>query len=346
MQPNMINLTHQSVHTRFKLNGFHLSKEDLIRVAYSFIKEGEAYEKPVGNFIYDWFDAHSYIELKTSGSTGVPKTIRMEKQAMVNSALATGDYFGLHAGQKALLCLPMDYIAGKMMFVRAMILGLELDFIAPTSHPLLNNSSTYDFAAMVPMQAQNSIKALKNIKKVIIGGTAINQQLEKELLSLPIQVYETYGMTETCSHVAAKRIGSGSFHALPNVTFELDDRGCLVIEALQLSVVKITTNDLVELINPTQFILNGRIDNVINSGGVKVVPESIEAKLAPFISSRFYISSLPDEVLGQRVVLVIESEPFEMPASHFEGLSKFEKPSEILFKSQFEETASGKVIRN
>lgn len=342
----MINLTYQSVHKQFKLNGFHLSKEDLIRVAYSFIKEGDAYEKPVGNFIYDWFDGHSYIDLRTSGSTGAPKTIRMEKQAMVNSALATGDYFGLHAGQKALLCLPMDYIAGKMMFVRALILGLDLDFIEPTSHPLLNNDIKYDFVAMVPMQVQHSLDRLHKIKKLIIGGTALNENLQKELVGLPIQIFETYGMTETCTHVAAKKIGTALFNALPNVTFEQDERGCLVVQAIKISAEKIITNDLVELISPTQFILKGRVDNVINSGGVKLFPEQIEAKLATFITSRFYVSALPDAVLGQKLVLYIESEPYEVNSSIFEGLSKFEKPCEILFQPKFETTASGKVIRN
>lgn len=341
----MINPTYQNVHNLFKLNGFHLNKEDLIRVAYSFIKEGALYEKPVGNFIYDWFDNHTYIDLKTSGSTGEPKLIRMEKQAMVNSALATGDFLNLHAGNKALLCLPMDYIAGKMMFVRALILGLDLDFIEPTSNPLQNNNTNYDFVAMVPMQVQNSIKNLSQIKKLIIGGTSINHQLKNDLMQQPTQIFETYGMTETCTHVAAKKIGTDIFNALPNVSFSIDDRNCLTIDASKISSEKIITNDIVELISNNQFVLKGRIDNVINSGGVKLFPEEIESKLSSHITNRFYITSNEDEALGQKVVLVIESEPYKMEDAIFNDLSKFEKPKQIIFKPKFEETISGKVIR-
>ena len=151
--------------TIFKLDGFHLDREDLCRVAYSFIKEGEDFEKPVGHFLLDWFDDRPFIEMKTSGTTGEPKVIRIEKQAMVNSALATGDFFDLMPGNKALQCLPVKYIAGKMMFVRGFILGLDMDFVAPTSTPLFNNDTDYDFVAMVPLQAQHSLKELKKGEK-------------------------------------------------------------------------------------------------------------------------------------------------------------------------------------
>jgi len=143
----MTNPTYENVHNSFKLNGFHLNKEDLCRVAYSFIKEGEDFEKPVGDFLLDWFDGKSYIEMKTSGSTGTPKVIRVDKQAMVNSAIATGDFFGLHSGNRALQCLPVKYVAGKMMLIRSIILGLDLDYVAPSSHPMENLEESYDFAA-------------------------------------------------------------------------------------------------------------------------------------------------------------------------------------------------------
>src|SRR3990167_3263107 len=160
----MNNPTYHNVHNKFKLNGYHLTKEDLIRVAYSFIKEGAYFEKPLGVFILDWFDDRSYLEINTSGSTGTPKIIRVDKQAMVNSALATGDFFGLEPGKKILHCLPTDYVAGKMMFVRAFILGLEMEFIAPSSHPLEGIKDTFDFCGMVPLQAKNYLKDLHKIK--------------------------------------------------------------------------------------------------------------------------------------------------------------------------------------
>ena len=342
----MINPTYENVHNLFKLNGFHLNREDLCRVAYSFIKEGEEFEKPVGDFLLDWFDAKSYVEMPTSGSTGIPKIIRVDKQAMVNSAIATGDFFELSAGNTALHCLPVKYVAGKMMLVRAMILGLDLEFVAPSSHPLRDTDENFDFAAMVPMQAQNSIADLKRIKKLIVGGAKINAALEKKLMKLPTNIYETYGMTETISHIAAKKVGEKAFTVFPNVTISYDDSNCLVIHAPRISEELIVTNDVVELINENQFIFLGRIDNVINSGGIKLMPEQIEEKLAGKIDARFFISSKADTELGEKIMLVIEGNPFDVDKTIFDALDKYEKPKEILFVPKFKETANGKVIRN
>ena len=146
----MNNPTYDKVHNQFKMNGFHFDREDMLRVAYSFIKEGEDFEKYVGEFFLDWFDDNDFMNLQTSGTTGAPKIIKIDKQAMVSSAIATGDYFDLSPGNKVLHCLPVKYIAGKMMFVRAFILGLDIDFVAPSSHPLAKNETKYDFTAMVP----------------------------------------------------------------------------------------------------------------------------------------------------------------------------------------------------
>lgn len=341
----MINPTYENVHNGFKLNGFHLNREDLCRVAYSFIKEGEDFEKPVGDFLLDWFDGKSYMEMHTSGSTGVPKIIRVDKQAMVNSALATGDFFELRAGNKALHCLPVKYVAGKMMLVRAMILGLDLEFVAPSSHPLRNVDGNFDFAAMVPLQAQNSLSDLHRIKKLIVGGAKINSALENQLIKLPTQVFETYGMTETISHIAAKSVGEKAFTVLPKVTISYDDQNCLVIHAPRIGDDVIETNDIVELVNENQFIFLGRIDNVINSGGIKLLPEQIEEKLAGKIEPRYFISSKEDKELGEKVILVIEGDSFTVDTSIFDGLDKYEKPKEILFVPKFKETGNGKIIR-
>ncbi len=341
----MNNPTYENVHNQFKLNGFHLDREDLCRVAYSFIKEGEEFEKPVGDFLLDWFDSKSYIQMETSGSTGEPKTITVSKQAMVDSALATGDFFELHPGNKALQCLPVKYVAGKMMLVRAMILGLDLEFVAPSTNPLRHNELLYDFIAMVPLQAQNSLSELKSVKKLIVGGAAINKTLEKQLLKLPTEVYETYGMTETITHIAARKLGEKAFTVLPNVTISYDERNCLVIHAPRISPDVILTNDIVELINENQFIFIGRMDNVINSGGIKLQPEQIEEKLASKIQQRFFIASKPDNELGEKVVLVVEGDHQEFDDKLYESLDKYEKPKEILFIPKFVETGSGKIMR-
>ena len=338
--------TYHNVHNSFKLNGFHFNREHLLRVAYSFIKEGEDFEKPIGEFLLDWFDDRTYIDLQTSGTTGVPKTIRTSKQAMVESAIATGDFFNLRPGNKALQCLPVKYIAGKLMFVRAFILGLDMDFVAPSANPLENKSDVkYDFIAMVPLQAKNSLKELKNVKKLIIGGSMISKALEKELSKLPTKVYETYGMTETITHIAARELGEKVFTVLPDITISYDYRNCLVIHAPRISDDLIVTNDIVELTNEKQFKFIGRYDNIINSGGIKLIPEQIEEKLSGKIPARFFVTGKPDEKLGEKLVLVIEGDNQKIDEAVFDALDKYEKPKEVLFIPKFKRTENGKILR-
>ena len=341
----MQTITYKNVHNQFKLNGYHLDREDLCRVAYSFIKEGQEYEQSVGDFLLDWFDNKSYMDMNSSGTTGVPKLIRVEKQAMLNSAIATGDFFGLEPGDKVLNCLPTAYISGKMMFIRAFILGLDMKFVAPSSHPLDYIDEEFDFCAMVPLQAKNSLKKLKRIKTLIVGGAKVHKALEQELLKLSIKVYETFSMTETITHIAAKRIGENAFTVLPNVTVSVDERQCLVIEAKKISDEKIITNDIVNLISDKQFVWVGRIDNIINSGGIKLSPEKIEEKLSTLIPRRYFVHGVPDLVLGEKLVLYIEGEPLEIEDSVFSVLDKYEKPKDIVFITKFKQTATGKIKR-
>jgi len=341
----MLELTHKNVHNHFKINGYHLSAIDLCRVAYDYIKEGDANEQAIGEFLLDWFDNKEYIEMRTSGTTGLPKIVRLEKQAMIQSALATGDFFKLEPRNKALLCLPVKFVAGKMMLVRSIILGLDLDVVSPSTEPLASNETKYDFVAMVPLQVQNSIEALSNVKKLIIGGAKMDTTLEAKLLPLKTEIYETYGMTETITHIAAKKLGEKVFTVLPNVIIAQDDRGCLVITVPSISEEAIVTNDLVEIIRENQFIFLGRIDNVINSGGVKLIPEQIEAKLIEKINSRFFVTGIPDPVLGEKLILVIEGEKQDFEAGFFDVLDKFEKPKEIVFVPKFKENENGKLLR-
>ncbi|QKJ63500.1 AMP-binding protein [Flavobacterium sp. M31R6] len=338
-------VTYKNVHNHFKLNGFHLTKEDLCRIAYSFIKEGEDFEQSVGDFLLDWFDDKPYIDMYTSGTTGNPKSIRIEKDAMVKSAIATGDFFDLQPGNRVLHCLPANYVAGKMMFVRSFILGLDMDFVPPSSHPLEHNDQKYDFAAMVPLQAKNSIDKLSNIKKIIIGGVKIHKSLEQELIKLPVDIYETYGMTETITHIAAKKVGVEAFTTLPHVTVSVNENQCLEIVAKNIGNEKIVTNDIVKLISDNQFIWLGRFDNVINSGGIKIMPEQVEAKLSTLIPRRYFVNGEPDETLGEKVVLYVEGSPMDIDHSVFDVLDKYEKPKEIVFIPKFKETATGKIMR-
>ncbi|MES2544186.1 MAG: AMP-binding protein [Bacteroidota bacterium] len=333
------------VHPDFKWNGVKLTENSLRQKSEKLLKEGLDFEKDLAQFLIDWFDEKTFIQLTTSGTTGIPKTIQIKKEAMVNSALATAVFFDLKPTDKALHCLPAKYIAGKMMLVRGLVLGLEMDFVEPSSNPLENNSTYYNFAAMVPLQVQNAVFGLTKIKKLIIGGAKINESLRKELMLLPTEVYETYGMTETITHIAAKKVSEAAFSVLPNIKIAQDERDCLVIDAPRVSDEKVITNDIVKLVSETQFILKGRIDNVINSGGIKLFPEQIEEKLSDKIASRFFVAGFPDDKLGEKLILIIEGEKYQIEELVFEDLNKFEKPKEIRFVTHFTETENGKVMR-
>ncbi|TAF72921.1 MAG: O-succinylbenzoic acid--CoA ligase [Flavobacterium sp.] len=341
----MKTVTYKNVHNHFKFNGVHLDREQLCMVAYSFIKEGADFQKALGDFLIDWFDDKTYIEMNTSGTTGAPKLIRVEKEAMVSSALSTGDFFDLNPGNKVLHCLPVDYVAGKMMFVRSFILGLDMDFVEPNSNPLEYNDVKYDFAAMVPLQAKNSLEKLTNIKKIIIGGVKIHKSLEQELVKLPNEIYETYGMTETITHIAAKKVGERAFTVLPNVTVSSNENNCLVVHAKKINPEPIVTNDIVEIVSDTQFVWLGRFDNVINSGGIKLIPEKIEEKLSTHIPRRYFVYGQADDVLGEKVVLYVEGESIAIDEEVFSVLDKYEKPKNIVFIPKFTVTATGKIVR-
>jgi O-succinylbenzoic acid--CoA ligase len=198
---------------------------------------------------------------------------------------------------------------------------------------------------MVPLQAQNSLAGLKNVKKMIVGGAKMSKSLEKSLLKVNTKVYETYGMTETITHIAAKKVGEKAFSLLPNIQISQNDKNCLVIDAPKISVEPIITNDLVEIIDGNQFIFLGRSDNVVNSGGIKLIPEQIEEKLANEIHSRFFVGGIADSVLGEKLILVIEGEKPTSDKVVFEMLDKYEKPKEVFYVSKFMETENGKIKR-
>lgn len=347
---------YNKIHNRFKLNGNHYSFEDLKEVAYSFIKEGEPFEKQIGDFLTDWLSDSQYIIGKTSGSTGKPKEIKLKKQFMVNSAIATGDFFDLEPGFTALHCLPANYIAGKMMLVRAIVLGLEIDLTEPTSSPIFDYEKSYDFCSMIPLQLTNMVDYIDNIKNILVGGAHVSTKLRKRIQKCSGNIFETYGMTETITHVAARRINHFErsplpkeqwhcFTALPDVNISQDLRGCLVIDAPYVSDKEIITNDLIKLLSDRTFEWLGRIDNVINTGGIKVYPEIIENKLTCFIENRFIIASEPDEKLGEKLILIVEGDEESVKDINFNILGKYEVPKEIYFLKEFVSTFSGKIQR-
>ncbi|WP_240938600.1 AMP-binding protein [Arenibacter sp. 6A1] len=348
-------MSYHKVHPKFKFNGHAYQESDLKELGYSLVKEGEDFEKIIGNFLLDWCDGSPMISVHTSGSTGTPKKVFLEKIKMCNSAKATGGFFNLGPGTKALHCMPSSFIAGKMMLVRAMVLGWEITCVLPSSKPSIPKGVYYDFSAMIPLQLENSLDKISQIGVLIIGGAPMSIELKNSVQHLQTHIYETYGMTETITHIAAKRIndtareGRGNFIALPQVSLATDNRNCLVIDAPQISNEKVMTNDVVNLVSDTEFQWLGRFDNIINSGGIKLVPEQIEAKLSELISERFFVAGIPDKTLGQKLVLVIEGnrgvETLWQGIKSLHTLSKFEIPKEIFSVNEFVETKNGKVQR-
>jgi len=280
----------------------------------------------VFRFILEFLSDSEFIFQQTSGSTGTPKTIQLSKQAMLNSAENTIAFFQLEKDQRAVLCLPVKYIAGKMMIVRAFLAKMNLIMIEPSGAPDLSNIEKIDFCAMVPMQAANLLEQNKwpDIKILILGGAETNTQLTGKLQSVKTEVFETYGMAETCSHIALKRINGKNpeeyFTILPEIKISLDNRECLEIEAPFLNE-NIITNDIVELVSENQFKWLGRIDNVINSGGIKIHPEVLEKKITWILQKPCVILSEPDEILGQKMVLIVETSETENPNQILEKLA-------------------------
>jgi len=342
-----------NIHTNFQLNGISFSStEEVILFSASISKE-------LTYFLNEWFSKDDFIIVNTSGSTGKPKQIELKKEFMINSALASGKYFDLPNKTTALCCLPIDFIAGKMMLVRALTLGWHLDVLVPNSNPLEFIEKKYNFSAMVPLQVDNSIDRLHLIQKLIIGGGEVSSKLQEKLQEVSTLAFATYGMTETITHIAVQKLNNFSltevpvaskYKILPNVQISLDHRNCLVINAPKVSSEIIVTNDVVEITSKTEFIWKGRFDNVINSGGIKIHPEEIEKKLVSFIQSRFFVVGIPDEKLGEKLILIIEGEKSLVISNEVRNLkkvlSKFETPKEIFFISKFMETSTGKIQRN
>ncbi len=343
--------SYSEIHPNFRLNGHSYTATDLGEVGYSLVKEGEPHEQEIGDFILNWVSANPQITVSTSGSTGPPGLRSLQKRHMMASAQATARFFDLRAGQSALLCLPARYIAGKMMLVRAMILGLSLDYVAPGSEPLQGLLRHYDFCAMVQAQFLNSVGEMSRIGTLIIGGAPVGEAAIRAAQPLPTKIYETFGMTETISHIAIRRINplEACFQTLPDVKVAADERGCLVVHAPEICESPVHTNDLVRLLSDTEFVWLGRLDHIVNSGGIKLVPEAIEEKLQSAIPCRYFLAGLPDPVLGEKLVLILEAErpPKKLMEKlrALKGLTPYEVPREVRAIPTFTTTGSGKVNR-
>lgn len=298
----------------------------------------------IQDFLRNWLDDNPDVLAHSSGSTGEPKSILLSKKAMKASAQLTNNFFSLNQDSKALLCLSSRYIAGKMMLVRAIEGAYTLFLEKPSSCILKDNDETFDFAALVPMQVEESFDKMKNIASILVGGASLHTELEKKIQNCPSRVFQSFGMTETVSHIALRAVNgrnkTSSYHCLPNIVVEQDERNCLRIFAPMLLKEKLQTNDVVDLLSPSEFVWKGRVDFVINSGGIKLFPEQIEAKLSDQIQQPFFISSLPDEHLGEKVILVCESKnPDDVLKLSIQNalktLTSYEHPKAVYFLDSF-----------
>lgn len=289
------------------------------------------------DFLSEWNNDSDWVLVHTSGSTGKPKPMRVEKKRMLNSARITCDFLGLKPGDTALLCMSLDYIAGKMVVVRSIERHLHLISVSPSGHPLKNIdmkdvngkdvNGEITFAAMVPMQVYNTLQVpeererLIHIRHLIIGGGAIDAALEQELRSLPgnIAIWSTYGMTETLSHIALRRINGAEasewYQPFDSVKISQTEEGCLVIDAPLVCAETLVTNDIVEIepyiynkVEKLRFRIKGRKDNVICSGGIKIQIEEVEALLKPYLEKPFMLAKKKDEKFGEIAVLLTEDE--------------------------------------
>lgn len=317
-------------------------------------------------FCKEWLEGKSIFTVKTSGSTGEPKVIELRREQMIASARKTIKALDLQHGMTALVCLDVNFIAGRMMLVRCLVAGMNMIVVEPKADPFEDLGDVrIDFAALVPYQLSavlNSSRQLRNVGKVILGGAPLTSNLREKVKSLNhVTFYATFGMTETITHIALQQLNSNNgkgaqqhFQTLKGVEVNVDERGCLVIDADHLDGT-IVTNDLVEIISPHEFKWIGRFDNVINSGGIKISPELIETEASKFldvqqIHNSLFVTGAPHEQLGEQVTLVIEGlidqKTEQSLLDHLKNvLHRYEVPKQVLYAHQFSMTLTGKVNR-
>jgi O-succinylbenzoic acid--CoA ligase len=324
------------------------------------------FEANVLKFIQKWFGLTKEFSQHTSGSTGIPKVINISREQMIASAKLTEKALKLNASDVALVCLDPEYIAGKMMLVRSFVTNMKIVAVTPSSNPFseLEPNCKIDFMAVVPLQLNEIVHSntsfwLNQVKKIIVGGAEVSSDLQKKLAPFSSEIFATYGMTETISHIALQHLNgalrSERFSVLPEITINTDERGCLTIKAPFLPDI-IHTNDLVEIQDSNSFKWLGRIDNIINSGGIKVIPENVEREISKIMEalgqkSDVMVTGIPDDRLGNKVVCLVKGllddgdiAKIKMDLSAI--LSPFEIPKEFVTNVNLISTANGKLNRS
>jgi o-succinylbenzoate---CoA ligase len=302
------------------------------------------------------------LEVKTSGTTGPPKPMVIPREDLIASAKLTAETFDLKEGDRVLHCLPADHVAGRMMLVRAMVLGLDMHIINPRGSVLenLRTEDRFRFAAMIPLQLHRIIqedraRVERQFDTILLGGGPVSMALREDVRELDVKVYQGYGSTETVTHVAVRRLNgptrSDRYHAIGDVTFAQDDLGRLVVNTPHLSTKTHITNDLADVPGPRTFRWRGRYDNVILSGGKKIFPEQLEERTGGLLPFPHFFMPIPDDRLGQAVCLVIETEQRDPTVVQevLDILAKIlhphEMPRRISATRKLRRTRTGKIIR-
>lgn len=355
MQVNKYNLNRKT--QRLTLHGVDYTAGEIARLTVGIQPLPQQELLDLQEFLTDWFNDSPYMTVQTSGSTGVPKQLTVRKDQMIQSASLTCSFLGLEQGDTALLCMSLQYIAGKMMVVRSLVAGLNLILHPPSGHPLADVEAPLTFAAMIPLQVYNSLQIpeekarLYQTKVLIIGGGAINSTLEAAIRQLPNLVYSTYGMTETLSHIALRRLNgseaSPCYKPFPSVSLSLSADDTLVIHAPLVCDTCLFTNDVAHIHSDGSFVILGRKDNIINSGGIKVQTETIEEILRSIISVTFAITAVAHPKFGEAIVLLVEK-PTDtecLKAKISTLLPNYQQPKYIREADKIPLTGSGKTDR-
>ncbi|WP_317417848.1 AMP-binding protein [Phocaeicola coprophilus] len=333
------------------------------RLQHLFSEDKSGFKSSLADFLAEWFNETDTVKVHTSGSTGTPKELWVEKRRMMESARLTVNFLDLQPKDTALLCIPLQYIAGKMVVVRSLVADLNLLPVTPCSRPLQYLETAPDFAAMVPLQVYTSIQnprdkeLLRQTRHLIIGGGAIDRTLGEELRDFPHAVWSTYGMTETLSHIALRRLNGPEatdwYTPFNDVQISLSPEGTLTIDAPQVCPLSLVTNDLAEFNDRGQFRILGRRNNTINTGGVKVQTEEIEAQLKSLTELPFAITSVPDPKLGERIVILIQTsggqqlqpEEFAQLTEAISHLPRYWQPRQVIPVPELPLTGTGKPDR-
>ncbi|MBC8084540.1 MAG: AMP-binding protein [Hymenobacter sp.] len=350
------------------LNGREFRYADLQQYPAPVPADLNGYEAKVLDFCRQWLNGAQEIALHTSGSTGQPQPVFMQRRQLEASARRTGDYFNLGPGDRTLVCLNCEFVGGMMMLVRGFERRMHLTIVEPQANPLalVPADAQFDFASFVPLQLRAVLAAghaprLNQLKAILVGGATIDHRLTQQIHHLTVPVYLTYGMTETASHIALRRLNGPTsettYQVLPGIQIGQDVRGCLTVRADVTADQLITTNDRVRLLDAHTFEWLGREDFIINSGGVKVQAEKVEQVLEVALAElklpgrRVFVAGRPDERLGEQVTAYLEGGPLpdeqqqQLLSLLRKRLSKYERPRELVYVAQFRTTASGKLNR-